>query len=61
MTFGLSYQEVGKIEGLRNGNSTVSWLLLVTLLETFSNNCREVVVHMLCSDCISASTGGELS
>ena len=50
MAFGSSYQEIGKIEGSKNQDSTVIQLLLVTLLETFSNYCWGMVVQMLCSD-----------
>lgn len=45
MTLSSSYWEFGKIEGLRNQDSTITQLLLVTLLKPFSNNCSEMVVY----------------
>lgn len=41
MTFSSSYWEVGKIKGLRNQDSTITQLLLVTL-------CKEMFRLYLC-------------
>ena len=41
MTFSSSYWEVGKNQGLRNRDFTITQLLLVTLLEPFSKTILE--------------------